>query len=84
MEDRTNVLNKLNELIKTGSVAIDDFGRAYSSLSHLKQFPINVLKIDKTFVLQKNSYYRKHKINVMTEGIETQGQLAYYKYQLHL
>ncbi|MCE7792731.1 EAL domain-containing protein [Salipaludibacillus sp. CUR1] len=86
MEDRTNVSNKLNELRKIGiQVAIDDFGTGYSSLSHLKQFPINVLKIDKSFILQNETAIiesicdiAEHlKINVMAEGIETQGQLAF-------
>ncbi|SES30152.1 putative bifunctional diguanylate cyclase/phosphodiesterase [Salipaludibacillus aurantiacus] len=86
MEDRTNVSNKLNELRKIGiQVAIDDFGTGYSSLSHLKQFPINVLKIDKSFILQNETAIiesicdiAEHlKINVIAEGIETQGQLAF-------
>lgn len=86
MENAIVILTKLRSIgIK---VAIDDFGTGYSSLSQLKNFPVDRLKIDRSFItnistdesdqkLVKAIIAMSHalEIDVVTEGIETQEQL---------
>jgi diguanylate cyclase len=51
MKDPGRAIRALAELRAMGTrIAVDDFGTGYSSLSHLQRFPVDVLKIDKTFI----------------------------------
>ncbi|MGF1548319.1 MAG: putative bifunctional diguanylate cyclase/phosphodiesterase [Thiotrichales bacterium] len=91
MKDGDAALNTLRELKAVGvQLAIDDFGTGYSSLAYLKQFPIDRLKIDRTFVSAINVDARDRAIaaaviamaesmnlSVTAEGVETEGQLSF-------
>jgi EAL domain-containing protein (putative c-di-GMP-specific phosphodiesterase class I) len=53
MQNAKSTASVLQELKRMGvHLAVDDFGTGYSSLSYLRQFPIDVLKIDQCFVRQ--------------------------------
>jgi diguanylate cyclase (GGDEF)-like protein/PAS domain S-box-containing protein len=83
--------NKLNELKEMGiAISIDDFGTGYSSLSYLKSFPINRLKIDKSFVRHCTTNFQDQSIiraiiavghslgfEVIGEGVETEEQFDF-------
>jgi EAL domain-containing protein (putative c-di-GMP-specific phosphodiesterase class I) len=81
----------LNQLTAMGlHISIDDFGTGYSSLGSLTRFPINTIKIDRTFikniaidvnaeVIIKAIIAMAHslKMEVVAEGVETEEQLAF-------
>jgi EAL domain-containing protein (putative c-di-GMP-specific phosphodiesterase class I) len=78
----------LNEIKKMGvRLAIDDFGVGYSSLTHLKRFPIDTLKVDRSFIrdLPEDAedkaiteaiiaMGRSLSLTVVAEGVETEEQ----------
>jgi diguanylate cyclase (GGDEF)-like protein/PAS domain S-box-containing protein len=69
LRDENNVLEDLNALRDMGvRIAIDDFGTGYSSLSYLRQVPVDVLKIDKSFVDTVATSRQQH---ALVEGIVT-------------
>ena len=90
MQNAKSTASVLQELKRMGvHLAVDDFGTGYSSLSYLRQFPIDVLKIDQSFVRQISDdpndsaivraiidMGKNLKQRVIAEGIETQAQLA--------
>jgi diguanylate cyclase len=90
MREGEGALDILQKLKDVGvSLAIDDFGTGYSSLSYIKQFPLDRLKIDKTFVSSINSDPQSMgitsaviamaaglKLHVVAEGVETEEHLT--------
>ncbi|PWF49356.1 bifunctional diguanylate cyclase/phosphodiesterase [Massilia glaciei] len=93
MDDITVAVELLHSMKALGvSMSIDDFGTGYSSLSYLSRFPIDVLKIDRSFVSAINrdandaalvssiiALAHNLKLSVIAEGVETAEQLAYLR-----
>ena len=93
MHDAAKFINELQALKDVGiQLAIDDFGTGYSSLNYLKRFPIDRLKIDKSFVcdighdpddaaIVKAVITLGHNLNlkVLAEGVESKQQLDFLR-----
>jgi EAL domain-containing protein (putative c-di-GMP-specific phosphodiesterase class I) len=91
MEDPTDAIEKMEGLKAAGiRISVDDFGTGYSSLNYLKRFPIDTVKIDKSFVedLENNvsnqeivkaiiSMAHNIRIETLAEGVETVSQFDF-------
>jgi EAL domain-containing protein (putative c-di-GMP-specific phosphodiesterase class I) len=90
VEDAASTLSTLNQLKEIGvRLALDDFGTGYSSLTYVRRFPIDTLKIDRSFidgivgstedeaiVTAVLSMGRALGVHVVAEGVETEEQAA--------
>ncbi len=89
MRDAVSALQVLQALKSIGvALAIDDFGTGYSSLSYLQRFPLDILKVDKSFVDELGldqgteivaaviNLAHALGLNVVAEGVETEEQLT--------
>ena len=93
MQNASEPLEILNTLHKNNiTLSLDDFGTGYSSLSYLKQFPLQVVKIDRSFIhdMMENNYNlslvdaiismaKILNLRLVAEGVETREQLSFLK-----
>ncbi|CRM14973.1 putative bifunctional diguanylate cyclase/phosphodiesterase [Pseudomonas sp. 52 E 6] len=93
VDDTVDILNRIKAM--GVRLALDDFGTGYSSLSYLRRFPIDVLKIDQSFIhgLKVNSQDeqlisaiigmgKSLGLTIIAEGVETLEQLNFLQHQL--
>jgi EAL domain-containing protein (putative c-di-GMP-specific phosphodiesterase class I) len=94
MENASANVEALHKLKEMGlKLAIDDFGTGYSSLSYLHRFPLDELKIDRSFVMEIKgpegapiisaivAMAHSLGLRVVAEGVETEAQLAFLRSQ---
>ena len=93
MQDTNIARSILSDLHNLGvSIALDDFGTGYSSLSYLKQFPVDLLKIDRAFISDLPTdqddaaivraiiaLAEKLGLKVIAEGVETKEQMIFLR-----
>jgi EAL domain-containing protein (putative c-di-GMP-specific phosphodiesterase class I) len=93
MDHSKETLDKLKKLSKSGfTISIDDFGTGYSSMSYLKRYPIDTLKIDRSFVSDLPddandvaitqaiiALGKNLGMKLVAEGVETEAQLEFLR-----
>ena len=93
MNDPEGAARTLHSLKESGvGLSMDDFGTGYSSLGYLKRFPIDTLKIDRTFIRDISTdaddatltraiinLAQTLRLKVVAEGVETEAQLAFLR-----